>query len=148
MLDDDAAAARHARVRGPARRAAVRRVRIAEDDDVAGIYYTGGTTGQAKGVMLTHRNLVTNAANIVVAVGYASDSIYLHAPPMFHLADDASTLAVTMLGGAHVFIPRFDPAAVAAIDERRNASPTRCWCRPWSTRWSITPAWTRTTCPR
>jgi long-chain acyl-CoA synthetase len=69
------------------------------DDDVAGIYYTGGTTGVAKGVMLTHRNLVTNAANIIHAVGYAGDSIYLHAAPMFHLADGASTLSVTMLAG-------------------------------------------------
>jgi long-chain acyl-CoA synthetase len=97
---------------------------IAEDDDVAGIFYTGGTTGQAKGVMLTHRNLVINAANIVVAVGYVSDSIYLHAPPMFHLADNASTLAVTMLGGVHVFIPRFDPAAVAASIEAEKVTNT------------------------
>ncbi len=97
---------------------------IAEDDDVAGIFYTGGTTGQAKGVMLTHRNLVINAANIVVAVGYKSNSVYLHAPPMFHLADNASTLAVTMLGGVHVFIPRFDPAAVAAAIEAEKVTNT------------------------
>ena len=96
----------------------------AEDDDVAGIFYTGGTTGQAKGVMLTHRNLVINAANIIVAVGYASDSSYLHAAPMFHLADNASTLAVTMLGGVHVFISRFDPAAVAAAIEAERLTNT------------------------
>ena len=74
--------------------------------------------------MLTHRNLVINAANIVVAVGYGSDSIYLHAPPMFHLADNASTLAVTMLGGVHVFIPRFDPAAVVAAIEAERVTNT------------------------
>ncbi|HEY1933260.1 MAG TPA: long-chain fatty acid--CoA ligase [Acetobacteraceae bacterium] len=97
---------------------------IAQDDDIAGIFYTGGTTGQAKGVMLSHINLVTNAANIVVAVGYQSDSIYLHAPPMFHLADGASTLALTMLGGIHVFIPRFDPAVVAATIEAERVTNT------------------------
>ena len=86
----------------------------AGDDDVAGIFYTGGTTGQSKGVMLTHRNLVANGANMTVAVGYHRGTTYLHAPPMFHAADNASTLAVTMLGGTHVFIPRFDPGAVAA----------------------------------
>jgi long-chain acyl-CoA synthetase len=86
----------------------------AQDDDIAGIYYTGGTTGISKGVMLSHRNLVTNAANMTVTVGYVSDSVYLHAAPMFHLADGASTLAVTMAGGTHVFIPRFDPGAAAA----------------------------------
>jgi len=104
---------------------------IAQDDDVAASFYTGGTTGQAKGVMLTHRNLVINAANIVVAVGYDSTSIYLHAPPMFHLADNASTLAVTMLGGVHVFIPRFDPAAVRDDGADRARHQPRCWCRPW-----------------
>ena len=97
---------------------------IAEDDDVAGIFYTGGTTGQAKGVMLTHRNLVINAANIVVAVGYGSNSIYLHAPPMFHLADDASTWRSPCSGGVHVFIPRFDPAAVAAAIEAEKVTNT------------------------
>jgi long-chain acyl-CoA synthetase len=96
----------------------------AQDDDIAGIYYTGGTTGVSKGVMLTHRNLVTNAANIIIAVGYTSDSSYLHAAPMFHLADGASTFAVTMLGGKHVFIPRFEPAAVAAAIAQENISNT------------------------
>jgi len=96
----------------------------AQDDDVAGIYYTGGTTGVSKGVMLTHRNLVTNAANIIIAVGYDSSTVYLHAPPMFHLADGASTFAVTMLGGRHVFIPRFDPAAVAAAIAQERVTNT------------------------
>jgi long-chain acyl-CoA synthetase len=83
---------------------------VAAGDDVAGIFYTGGTTGRSKGVMLTHRNLVSNAAMVVPAVGYRFDSTYIHSAPMFHLADGMSTFAVTMVGGTHVFIPRFDPA--------------------------------------
>jgi long-chain acyl-CoA synthetase len=90
------------------------------DDDLAGIFYTGGTTGRAKGVMLSHRNLVANAANAIAGIGYDVDSVYLHAAPMFHLADGASTLAVTMVGGTHVFVPRFDPAdCLAAIQGER-----------------------------
>ncbi len=81
----------------------------AGDSDVAGIFYTGGTTGRSKGVMLTHRNLVSNAAMMVAAVGYRHDTVYIHSGPMFHLADAASTFAVTNVGGTHVFIPRFDP---------------------------------------
>ena len=83
-------------------------------DDVAGIFYTGGTTGRSKGVMLSHRNLVSNAAMVIPAMGYRHDSVYIHAGPMFHLADGASTFAVTMVAGTHVFIPRFDPGDMLA----------------------------------
>jgi long-chain acyl-CoA synthetase len=91
-------------------------------DDLAGIFYTGGTTGRSKGVMLSHRNLVANAAMVVPAVGYRADSVYIHAAPMFHLADGMSTFAVTMLGGRHVFIPRFDPADLLAEAERNRVT--------------------------
>lgn len=79
------------------------------DRELAGIFYTGGTTGKSKGVMLSHENLVINAANAVPGLGYSMDTIYLHSAPMFHLADGASTFAVTMVAGTHVFVPRFDP---------------------------------------
>lgn len=95
---------------------------LAGDDDLAGIFYTGGTTGKAKGVMLSHRNLVVNAANIIPALGYDADSIYLHAGPMFHLADGASTLAVTIVAGVHVFVPAFDPADVLSAIAREKVS--------------------------
>jgi len=93
-------------------------------DDVAGIFYTGGTTGRSKGAMLTHRNLVANAAMVAPALGYRYDSIYIHAAPMFHLADGASTFAITMVGGTHVFIPRFDPADLLAEIARNRVTNT------------------------
>jgi len=97
---------------------------INDDAEVAGIFYTGGTTGKAKGAMLSHRNLVMNAANVIVAFGYDADSVYLHAGPMFHLADGASTLAITAVGGVHVFIPAFDPADFLATVQREKVTHT------------------------
>jgi long-chain acyl-CoA synthetase len=80
-----------------------------EPDAIAGIFYTGGTTGLPKGAMLTHRNLVANAKHVLIAFGYSGEDSYLHAAPMFHLADGASTFALTWVGGRHVIVPAFDP---------------------------------------
>ncbi|GLQ07490.1 long-chain-fatty-acid--CoA ligase [Sneathiella chinensis] len=84
-------------------------------DDVAGLYYTGGTTGVSKGVMLSHRNLVVNALNGMPAFQFSEKSRWLHAAPMFHIADGSAVLGVTMGLGCHVFIPAFTPAATLSI---------------------------------
>jgi len=60
-------------------------------DDVLGIFYTGGTTGLPKGVMLTHAGMLANAANMAPALGYGPGDVHLHAAPMFHLADLGTT---------------------------------------------------------
>jgi long-chain acyl-CoA synthetase len=84
----------------------------AANDDLAGLFYTGGTTGRAKGVMLTHTNLVVNAMNAVAGIGFNGDTAYIHSGPMFHLADGASSFGVTLVGGRHAFVPRFEPVEV------------------------------------
>lgn len=81
----------------------------ADTDDVAGIYYTGGTTGLPKGVMLTHDNLVQNGLNAVNGFQFSKSCRYLHAAPMFHAADATANIAITLLGGSHYFVPKFEP---------------------------------------
>lgn len=78
-------------------------------DDLMGIFYTGGTTGRAKGVMLTHTSAMTNTANAAIAFGYEQTDTYLHVAPMFHLADAGNTWTMTLAGGTHAFIPGFTP---------------------------------------
>ena len=87
------------------------------DNEMAGIFYTGGTTGRSKGVMLSHNNIMSNAHNIVPATPISQETRVIHAAPMFHLADGAMTFIVTANGGSHVFLPRFDPGAFLRMVE-------------------------------
>jgi long-chain acyl-CoA synthetase len=93
-----------------------------EDDDLSGLYYTGGTTGRAKGVMLSHKNIVSNAMHVIMGTGYTERDVYLHAAPMFHLADTASTFAITMVGARHIFIPMFNPELVLKMIEQEKVT--------------------------
>ncbi|GAA0957802.1 hypothetical protein GCM10009578_070730 [Streptomyces rhizosphaericus] len=90
-------------------------------DAWAGIFYTGGSTGRAKGVMLSHTNIVTSAlGSIASGVFMEPGGRLLHAAPMFHLADLAGWIARSILGGTHVILPSFVPAtALAAIERHR-----------------------------
>lgn len=78
-------------------------------DDVVGIFYTGGTTGLPKGVMLTHRNIVSNALIALLYMYEGTPMTYLHSAPMFHIADCQWNMAVTLHAGTHIFIPKFAP---------------------------------------
>ncbi|MDP6565577.1 MAG: long-chain-fatty-acid--CoA ligase [Alphaproteobacteria bacterium] len=87
-------------------------------DDLAMLYYTGGTTGRSKGVMLSQHNVMYNALQFAPTVGYRKSSVYLHAAPMFHIADGTSTYAIATVAGTSVIIPSFEPtAALGAIQE-------------------------------
>lgn len=78
-------------------------------DEVVGIFYTGGTTGLPKGVMLTHTNLISNAMTSLLNIYEGDPWVYLHSAPMFHIADAQWMIGVTLQAGTHVFIPKFTP---------------------------------------
>jgi long-chain acyl-CoA synthetase len=94
----------------------------ASADDLYGIFYTGGTTAASKGVMLTHGNIVANAMNMLTEVPFHAATVYMHAAPMFHLADCSATFSLTMSGGTHTFVPRYDPVTVMQTIQDRGVT--------------------------
>jgi long-chain acyl-CoA synthetase len=81
-------------------------------NDVAAIFYTGGTTGRAKGVLLTHLNIVSSCCN-GYAERYAEEgSSILHTAPLFHLSGAANLFAATLRAGQQIFLERFNPPEV------------------------------------
>ena len=89
-------------------------------DDLAMLYYTGGTTGRSKGVMLSQHNVLYDALLFAPTVGYRDHSVYLHAAPMFHIADGTCTFAIATAAGTSVIIPGFEPkAALTAIQDHK-----------------------------
>ena len=91
------------------------------DADLAGVFYTGGTTGLPKGVMLTHRNLVSVAQNLIMMIRFSPECVNLHCAPMFHLAD-IGMFSVTMTGGTHVFTRSFDAETIMAEVARHRVT--------------------------
>lgn len=100
-----------------------------DESDLATLYYTSGTTGSPKGVMMTHRNLVAAMMNMIAALPVTHDDITLHTSPFSHIAAAWPLLVHCYAGGANVILEKFDPRIVSeAIEENRvttwNSVPT------------------------
>ena len=89
-------------------------VKINPYEDLAALQYTGGTTGTAKGAMLTHANLVSNALAFVAWIkGVAAQETFLAALPLFHIYGMTTSMTVPIsLAANMVFMPKFEPTKV------------------------------------
>jgi long-chain acyl-CoA synthetase len=94
------------------------------EEDLAGLFYTGGTTGAAKGVMLTHRNLVANATHMQLFWPFTPETCWLVVAPLFHAAGSIAVLSTVWNAGRHVLVPAFDPGAVLDLVERERVTAT------------------------
>jgi malonyl-CoA/methylmalonyl-CoA synthetase len=85
-------------------------------DDLAAILYTSGTTGRAKGAMLSHRNLASNALTLVNAWGFTRGDVLLHALPLYHVHGLFVACHCALLSGCRmIWLRKFDAAEVIGL---------------------------------
>jgi acyl-CoA synthetase (AMP-forming)/AMP-acid ligase II len=86
-----------------------------EPDAVLALLYTSGTTGQPKGVMLTHSSVFANVGNLNYWIQYREGGAYLHTAPIFHIADFPAMFAAPAFGVCQSALSRFDPQTFCEI---------------------------------
>ena len=94
-----------------------------DENSLAAIVYTGGTTGKSKGAMFTHRNFLESCANEIMGVGFRTDECGLLAIPLFHISI-VHILCNFYLGGTTILGDRVDPKLMMETIEREKVTYT------------------------
>lgn len=96
---------------------------VPQPSDEALLLFTGGTTGRAKGVPLSHAHILANALQVASVFGASPHDVVLHAAPMFHSAELVFT-SFLMQGAAHSYLTRFTPELLLQTVQRHRISVT------------------------
>jgi len=88
------------------------------------LVYTSGTTGHPKGVVLTHAATLAHIDHVNYWMPYREGGVYLHAAPIFHIADFPFMFAAPAFGTCQVTIPKFSPQSFCETIERDRVSHT------------------------
>lgn len=100
------------------------KVESVEESDLASIIYTSGTTGKSKGVMLSHKNIVYNAVQVLTIEPVKSHHRFLSILPLSHTYENTLGLIVPILQGASVYYLEKPPTANALIPAMQKVKPT------------------------
>jgi len=95
-----------------------------EESDLASIIYTSGTTGKSKGVMLTHKNIVFNAVQVLTIEPVKSHHRFLSILPLSHTYENTLGFVLPILQGASVYYLEKPPTAAALIPAMQKVKPT------------------------
>jgi len=97
---------------------------VYDPEAILALIYTSGTTGQPKGVMVTHSNVLADIHHFNYWMRYREGAVYLHAAPLFHIADFPAMFAAPAFGAAQLTIPKFNPQNFCETVEREGVSHT------------------------
>ena len=86
-----------------------------DENSVAELFYTSGTTGRPKGVALTHRSLYLHALYCIISKRLGDATVHLHVVPMFHVNGWGAPHTITGIGGTHVLLRRIDPLEILRL---------------------------------
>jgi long-chain acyl-CoA synthetase len=89
-------------------------------DALAAIFYTGGTTGKPKGVMLSHANLWASSMARMAQIPSMFGASAVYVAPLYHLASAGGLITQLMITGSNVVLPAFDPAHLVATIEQHG----------------------------
>lgn len=95
-----------------------------KEDDIAAILYTSGTTGHSKGVMLTHKNIISDAISTLGIVSVTREDRMLSVLPLFHTIESTLGLVIPMLKGASVYYLDKPPTAAVLLPALSKVKPT------------------------
>jgi len=93
-----------------------------DENAMINLYYTSGTTGRPKGVMLTNRNVYMNALTSIISFKLDDTTVWYHIAPLFHIADAFFIWSVTFQGGRHVMQRKFDTTDILQTIEREKVT--------------------------
>ena len=88
------------------------------------LIYTSGTTGRPKGVVMTHSNILENVHHFNYWMPYREGGVYLHAAPIFHIADFPAMFAAPAFGACQVALPRFAASSFCAAVQKERINYT------------------------